>query len=177
MLIRNLTNWFLTPIKDIKNPESHLIYCNDLLKRMDVKYYLGFGTVLGLYRDGDFIPNDTDIDINITDYDDFVVACKEIIKKYKPIRIILVDEKIQQYAFQSDDGMTIDLCYYATEDGKYITRHEEGAFADDIEVVGDCPLFKTKYGEFPFPKDIEKYLEVRYGKDWKTPQNKKSLTL
>jgi hypothetical protein len=34
---------------------------------------------------------------------------------------------------------------------------------------------RTKYGTYPFPSPIKEYLKIRYGKDWRTPSNKKGL--
>jgi phosphorylcholine metabolism protein LicD len=173
--IQNPKNWHMVQISEIENPEKHLIIADKILKKLKVKYYLGFGTALGFHRDKDFIPNDTDIDINIMDYDKVDETIHEFAKVWDIIRIVRQGGFIQQVAFQDEDGMIIDLSYFIEVDKEYITSHEEGIFVDNVDTIGDCPLMDTKYGKYPFPAKIEEYLEAHYG-DWKTPANKKSKT-
>jgi phosphorylcholine metabolism protein LicD len=175
MDIRNYNNWEFKNIKDMKNPDMILAMCDLMLKTLGVKYYLGFGTTLGFYRDKDFIPNDTDIDINIIGLDKYSEIYDLFSQRFKVIRFVGHEGKPQQLAFQDFGGMVIDFSFYEQEGDEYITYHEEGRFIDKKEVIGNCNLLQTKYGEFPFPDKIEDYLESHYG-DWKTPSDSKSLT-
>jgi phosphorylcholine metabolism protein LicD len=170
MEVKNFRAWKLNTVENIDRPEQHLIFTSRLLNNYVFTWYLAFGTALGFYRDKDFIPGDSDIDISIIVSKDtpFAEISREMEKQYSFIRSV-EHEGIQQLAFQTEDGFIIDLSFYRKEGDKYITRHEEGNYADEVDVIGDTISLKTKYGYFPIPEKIEEYLVGKYA-DWKTPR-------
>ena len=129
------------------------------------KWCVSFGTALGLYRDKDFIPEDTDIDFNIynpTNPDEII----ETFKQYMTfIRLVTRNGKKYQAAFQCADGLIVDLCFFY-QDGKDWTSYCEGGF---WKTNGKVKKLKTKYGMIPFPDPIEEYLKESYGDNWTTP--------
>ena len=156
-------------ITKLKNNKDHLINIRKALK--DYKWFLAFGTALGLYRDKDFIPEDTDIDVAIiASNKPNITKLEKAFKDYKVVRTVKDDEKIYQICFQSKDKMIIDICFFYEIDEFYYTRAGGGQFIDLQEVIGETKKKKTKYGIFPFPEKIEEYLEGRYT-DWKTPKH------
>jgi phosphorylcholine metabolism protein LicD len=61
-----------------------MVEINNICKKNDIKYYFSEGTALGLYRDGDLIDWDDDIDIGMEElqYNKFVEKCyPELISK------------------------------------------------------------------------------------------------
>lgn len=169
MEINNLKPSFdFVSVESIKEPERYLKEPAEILSKLGVKWCLGFGTAIGLYRDGDFPKQDTDVDIMVYDGDPKQIedALKE---KYALIRTIDHEGKRQQTAFQGEDGYIVDISHYYQENDCYVSRHEEGIYSDKCAVIGDFMALDTKYGTFPLPQQIETYLEVRYG-DWRTPR-------
>lgn len=168
-----ITNFYSIPfvrIDTLNNPEARLIMVKKLLE--GYKWYLGFGNALGFHRDGDLIPNDTDIDLCVI-VDD--IDPEKVVQDFKQYftyaREVKRGEQIHQAAFQDDDLLIIDICFYYKHGKNYISYAEGGKWIDDDQIEWR----DTKYGQFPFPKDIEAYLERRYGKNWIIPSSDKSI--
>lgn len=161
-------NWSFRSVEHIQNPEKYLQHAQQILK--GVNWYLGFGSALGFYRDNDFIPQDTDIDICIITDETTPVnkIVLEFSEHYEYIRSVSENGQ-QQSAFKTKDGFIIDLSFFRKEGDRLVTRHEEGVYSDKVDVIGNTKLHQTKYGLFPIPEKIEEYLVTRYG-DWKTPK-------
>ena len=167
MQVENYVPITFTNVETVKEPEQHLKKIDSILKKLGVKYYLGFGTALGFYRDKDFIPQDTDIDFCLLNGDPAEIL-EEVLKAgYTLIRKVK-DDKIHQLAFWGEDKFILDLCFFYKEGDEWFTKAGVGMFRDKIDIIGEPQDLDTKYGSFPIPEKIEDYLEVRYG-DWKTP--------
>ncbi len=141
---------------------------------VDIKYWLGGGTVLGLYRGGDFIAGDTDVDIEVEGY---AGVDKYILKTFAHmdlIRTMYLSGRPMQIAFVYKD-VIFDVFVLWREGESMITHNDcrtmetPGRFYDDLETL------KTQYGVYPAPSPIEDYLAARYGAGWRTPSNDKGL--
>lgn len=170
MEVKNFKNWAFKSVEHIKNPERYLLHSKQILDRYNIKWYVGFGTALGFYRDKDFIPQDTDIDIEIITDENTPVndIIEQFSNHYAYIRSVNHNGQ-QQSAFQTEDGFIIDLSFFRKEGNNLITRHEEGTYIDSLDIIGDIKMLDTKYCKLPIPEKIEDYLVARYG-DWKTPK-------
>ncbi len=147
----------------------------NITKRLKgVKWWLSAGTALGFYRDKDFIPNDTDIDIAIEgDWDnDQRSYFAELFKDHRLIREAIWDGHIMQMAYQDTNNCIFDFYFYYPDGKNRINHNEMGTMTKPRYGI---KKLKTKYGSYPFPDPIEDYLLIRYGKDWKIPQQKKGL--
>jgi len=156
-------------LRDIKNPEKTLEKCKPFLK----DWWISAGTAIGLYRDGDFIPTDTDIDIGVrTDK-----TKQPILLPLRLIRTVTFtdhedNERYAQTAYYDDENDCIfDVFYYHDDinEGELVSWGESGIIRKPAFGIKELP---TKYGMLPFMHPIEEYLEDRYG-DWKTPSNGK----
>jgi phosphorylcholine metabolism protein LicD len=133
-------------------------------------YWLSAGTALGLYRDGDFIPSDTDIDIEMWVDDEYKLP--ERFSRY-----VVQDSKGmkgQRAYIDTRNNVIFDIYFYEKKGDMAVSPlHSRLKFpAKWFENKKKLP---TKYGELYFPNPIEEYLEHRYGKLWQTPANKKGL--
>ena len=129
----------------------------DVVKRLSkVKYWVSAGTALGLYRDGDFIKDDTDLDFAF-------IGCeiKDLFDDYELVRAITYKGRPMQLCYLRD-GVLVDFYFHYEEDGKYINYSENGKQVMEMDVYDNLKILKTKYGMLPFP-DPEKYLKIRYG--------------
>jgi len=123
----------------------------------DLKYDAAsaFGTLLGLIRDEQLIPHDTDIDINIY-ANDPVWKQDAIIARMKKKGYFLVLKDTYQLVFAKEEGVIVDICYFTKcGDGKYRCPHQVKEFVLSQEAKDDPYVF----------------LEEVYG-DWETPIGK-----
>ena len=67
MEIQNKLPIVFTSVERVQNPERYLDKCVELLA--EERWCFAFGSALGLYRDGGFVPRDTDIDVMVLDGD------------------------------------------------------------------------------------------------------------
>lgn len=135
-----------------------------------VRYAVGSGTALGLYRDQDLIPSDTDLDIMVlSGTDEYVENVKSIFTDY-PLAVEVIEEgKVQQLAYYMD-GVIIDIHFYRLSNGLYHCYHQAG----ELQFIPlATTIIGTKYGNVFIMSDIEYMLEEEYGPDWRIPQYRK----
>lgn len=164
--VKNHNPFQLRPLAEIDSPEKTLFKGIKHLKGYE--WWVSVGTAIGFYRDGDFIPNDTDIDVGVR-------AQKGIVPPEVPdmtlIRETFYGDRITQRAYIDDNKCIFDIFFYYddVEDGRLITWSEGGKISKPNFGVKELD---TKYGKLPFLHPIEEYLEDRYG-DWTVKESKK----
>jgi hypothetical protein len=142
--------------------------------RIGAKWWLGGGTVLGMYRQNDFIPGDTDIDIEVEGYPGVGDDLRRTFKHMDLIRTVVHSGNIMQIAHTYKD-VIFDI-YVLWRDGDFMVNYNDcGTMQTPAKFYDDLAILETKYGDYPVPMPIEDYLVVRYGSDWKTPANHKGL--
>ena len=140
---------------------------------MDIKkkinYWVSAGTALGLYRDGDYIKGDTDLDIAMVWEPGLERKICDLIGG-EVIRTAYENGKPMQIAMIKE-GVIVDI-YFHHRVGEEIENHSQSGWTRmRANICTDPKWMKTKYGLLPIPK--EAYFEIRYGDDWMIPQNKK----
>jgi len=154
--------------KDLNSQEckEFLIEVRDILNKKNINYFLLFGTLLGAYREKDFIKHDKDIDIGIfldskNDLEDLVlqgVFAEKNIKFFKDRGYSLQkgDSYMDIYPFTMDGDEYRSLLGW-----EYNYRLKKKYFPTErIEFVGE---------EFETISNIEDYLIEKYGENWRTP--------
>ena len=141
-----------------------LIFIDNVCRKYDIDYWLGFGTLLGAVRHGGFIPWDDDIDVVILrkDYDRLIeVLPKEIVKydlnQYCGLTLLLEDRKNYFKDFSSAyDAKDKDGNYLV--DGKY----------NFLQIAWLKPYVKIDIFPFDFIEDdkvneiYDKFAPVQY---------------
>jgi hypothetical protein len=145
-----------------------------MARRLNTKYWIAAGTLLGLYRDGDFIRGDTDIDIEVEGcggvYSDTINTFSDMTL----IRTVHKNNKPMQIAFVHLDCI-FDV-YVFWHEGDFMVNHNDcGKMQVPARFYKDLAILRTKYGDFPCPDPLDDYLAVRYGENWETPANHKGL--
>jgi hypothetical protein len=163
MEVKNNRNFQILPLNE--NAEKVLREATEQLK---VKYWMSAGTALGLYRDKDFVEGDTDIDIALVGYE----GVEKDLLDWEIIRTVYHEGKPQQIAYVKD-GVIFDVYIHWLEGDDYVNYGESGKQRMVKWMYDEQVILETKYGLLPFPKDPEKYFEIRYG-DWKVKQDKKA---
>ena len=171
---------------------------NDILKSFPLRYWIEGGTLLGAIRNGKLIPWDHDLDMGIINDSDpqinnlvkamkkkFYVSVKSFGKtegtwNLGTSRVIKIYPK--KYIFFKED-LCLDLFVYYSgtlpdsdeEVYKYVVWGKNAYHKK--EFLEKTELMKFYGQEIPTPSNPEKFLEVKYGVDWKTPKEKWNVAL
>lgn len=124
-------------------------------------WFLCSGTLLGLYRDGDFIPTDGDIDIGVLDPSVFRTLRERLIRVG---RFHTTPGQLQSnFMATHTNGSKIDVSLYVDRPGVIAkTSHVyEWQFTPF-----EGRLFTTDYGRLMVPDDVERYLAEMYREWW-----------
>ena len=162
----------------IKHQRELIWYLTDLLEEEQIFYWADFGTLLGAIREGRSIPHDTDGDLCLLEQDR-----KKIVKLRKRMesdgfwmgattRTKWKDGHIKIYRSQTN-RMCVDLFFWKRIGG---TLKSGGLNMPKsfpvwwIEKLERVTIFDK---EIWAPREPEKFLRMRFGADWRIPQNKK----
>jgi lipopolysaccharide cholinephosphotransferase len=149
-----------------KKCKKFLTEVRDILNENNISYFLLFGTLLGAYRENDFIKHDRDIDIGILgeSKEDFEKSVLDGCFAKKGILIF----RDRNYSLVKD-GIYMDIYPFVLDGDEYRSllgwqtnyRLNPRHFPiQNIEFVGE---------NFTTISNIEDYLVDKYGKDWETP--------
>jgi len=172
-----------------KNGKDVLIALKSVFNELEINWFLVYGTLLGAYRDKDFISHDVDIDIGVL----FTNYSKEIEK------IMLKNGFIKKHQFVVDNGefaieetyeyrgVGIDIFYFKVIENKLIGYgfiNEEGLSWDKtIQKYGGLLVREITYPyegldrikflgeEYEIPKNPKKHLASHYGNNFMVKDN------
>ena len=164
----------------IKHQREILWYLSDLFEEHDIFYWLDFGTLLGAVRGGRSIPHDTDGDMCLFLKDrERVLSLAErakadgfLIDHIKPVHVGDTHVKVSR---SKRNHMIVDLFFW-THDGVEAIYRGDGlngpkSFPDWwLEERSRVSMFDKFMWA---PREPDRFLRMRFGKDWRTPQNKK----
>ena len=147
--------------------EVELEQVHNFLDRAGIRHWLSAGTLLGIYRDGKFLEQDTDIDFVIHGED------VESIQDAIPWRLRpeIKTERTWKSVFISPRNVLIDLLWFWEDGDNIINRNSGGTWVIPKNKVEKLESINFKGVDYPCPSP-EWYLENRF-KDWKTriPKN------
>ena len=139
----------------------------DVLNKLNVKYWIGRGTLLGFYRNGEFLPKDNDIDIDVfTDKDVYKIIHELPFEIYCTTILDGRYHKVQ--CFDDETKILFDLWFYHLSENRIINRDLCGRFSLPSTIPDNLTTFNYKGRSFPVP-DPEWYMNYWYGKNWKNP--------
>jgi hypothetical protein len=173
-LIVKTHSWFTEKkLSSIKNVNDTL---SKAKSQLNCSWWISAGTAIGLYRDGDFIPSDTDIDIGVRSK---IGQSHIVLDGFKLIRTMEWRTRPIQTAYIDTNGCIFDIYYYYDDilEDKLVTVSEYGYVHQKkgfiVKPNFGVKELPTKYGMLPFLDPIEEYLVDRFGDDWKTPKSSK----
>lgn len=143
---------------------DNLCVINSVLAEKSIYWGAVYGTLLGIYRDGDFIEWDEDTDLYILEEEEELfkgVICDLIKAGFELIRY----ERAGLYSF--------------LRNGEYVDFYVLNKLSDEIRLTSDGGLiferfikersvFDFKGQKIYVPKDIEEFLSFQYG-EWQKP--------
>jgi len=153
-------------LKHLDKRHNNLKDINLIFKKHNVKWYLAGGTLLGAVRDNELILNDYDDDITILSkisnkcFDDMLQKGFKICRSSGDWVVSIIR-----------DGAPIDFCFKYELDKNLYTSPEPRKFevSESKEFYNDVKTIKLRGIDYPILNHVEKYLEFRYYKDWRTP--------
>ena len=175
---------------DLDSKRSNLLKENfeDILKAIyqsNLKSYdiwLDFGTLLGYYRERDFINHDLDMDfgIIIPNYADFLVVEKELLDKgFQRTKEFYFDKNLVELSYNYK-GLNVDFILYKKDSNKI----SSDTIFYMTNALGNPTRYEVYHYELPFfdlqecnfknivvkiPSNVEEYLSNLYGEDFRIP--------
>lgn len=147
------------------------------LEGIDTFFWLDFGTLLGIYRDGKLISHDMDVDVGVflKDYSPKIVDAM-VKEGFVYEKKITIDEG--QYGLEQSfayKGVKIDIFYYTLEDESCYC-HLFPLDKQRNQLVREVYHTFTGFKKIEFlgkywniPKDTDLRLRETYGKDYRIP--------
>lgn len=155
-----------------------LLDVKQVLDGAEVIHWIDFGTLLGFYREGDFLENDPDIDIGIKreEQEKVMSVVHELDKVGKVLPRVESGENgsyLAGYKIYRGD-FWIDLAFFWDCDGKWILPISQWpkVMVFKAEYYNDLIDLEVKKVKFKMPRKIEEYMVLHYGTDWRRPFEK-----
>lgn len=157
---------------------KNLAEARDILDKLNIRYWLTDGTLLGFYRNGDFIDHDEDLDMgaDIASYNERMIL-DFTDSGWKLANIYGKRECGLEISFKKRK-IKLDIFFFYTEDrkmwhGAWRKHQENGITKRNLIKYSYYPFgIKTaifKGETFNIPEDPEKFVVTKYGKNWRTP--------
>lgn len=146
--------------------------CCRELEKLSLNYRLADGTILGLYRQGDFIIHDNDIDIDILDFENFDLLQARMKKiGMKLGRKVVYKKHVHQLAYYNKDHVVFDMIFWYSDKDQIINYSEEGyRRVQPKKYFLNLDIINYKGEKYPTPSRIEEWLVFRYGEEWRIPK-------
>jgi len=151
----------------------------ECLERYNIKYWINWGTLLGLYRDKQFIPWDTDIDVTCHMEDRWKVInlVEPLLKK---LGCFIPKEEVcyPEDRWYIRDMEKIELNFVEDVGDKYCYSPERSKLACPKAYIDNLDALDFRERKLPIPSNTAKYLELSYGTNWNIPiKGKKPVSL
>ena len=165
-----------------------LEWIDDLFQAARIPYFVDHGTLLGLFRDGDLLPWDDDLDLSVPQ--DHIAATLSALQA-RQSRLPHADrlDWMAETVVDSDTGRILGLLLCYPEQNPLNLRKfaasiwfmfpENGQIRQYINAAPDRFFqghdhLRFRGRPYPIPLDAPRYLEIHYG-DWRTPVRDMSL--
>ncbi len=160
-----------------KTNEDNLKFISYFLK--DIEWFIFFGTLLGVVRDGRLIEQDDDIDIYVN-----YSYREEVLKRIESSNIQVTDNNkffIQLNRDVNGERGCIDFYFYTQEKGDFILERwnffglcDNPHFHLKLPKLLIYPIRNVNFnGDFiNMPNQPEKIVRILYGRKWNTPLKK-----
>ncbi len=146
------------------------------LRSAGVETIVAEGTLLGLFRDGELIPHDTDLDLYVIGTDE---AAKTIecltslgwtVGQHSRIRCAA-----SHITFFNEEHVLLDITFFEVVGTRLMSfKERDGYLAIDSKILLP-PSVAPAWGDLRIPGRPEAYLEAYYGTGWRVPKSSKTF--
>lgn len=139
-----------------------------LLKKLQIKSILFYGTLLGFQREANFIEEDDDIDL-IVSRDDF----NKLLAYARANSMLRIEYSNLLQLCYNDIG-PFDVYAYDMYGSSILIKHAISIILPSQLIF---PLKQVLFHDIPVyvPSDVDETLVLLYGPDWRTPVSKENL--
>jgi len=157
----------------------------DILDEHNVKYWLDFGTLLGVVRENRILPWDDDIDISIFEEDENLML-EKVLPAIKKARYRAYTRRLKEdvgplkegniRSFKIRNNRFFFLRGYVKLDIFIMYKHQKDLYWYELgeahalpqTLVSEFKMIDFNGKRYRVPKDYDTYLTHHYG-DWRTP--------
>lgn len=153
---------------------KNLVDLHSVFSQRKIRYWLQDGTLLGFYRDNNFIVHDNDIDIGLRWGDFTQTVMKDIIDRgfvFKSSHGRLEESLVINFRKRN---IPIDIYFYYYDNDRF---YHSAAYGKGRKYRVDFSYKEFDVKEIEFfgkkffvPDDPLYFIETKYGKDWKNPK-------
>lgn len=155
-----------------------LDYLHNLFLENNIEYYLAYGTLLGVIRDGELIPWDDDIDIQVKSENKkklesiFLNIEKKLVDSHPSVRLEFItneENKVKnRIIVKQDDKIIFNVDFTFLENrGHYYL--ENNTYIYEVKYYNKPKHIEWKSIQICIPNDHTELLEYIYGEGWKIP--------
>ena len=155
-----------------ENAKEFLSLIKREFEKSNILFFLNFGTLLGAYRDHDFISNDVDMDLGIFEKD--MDSFYRLIPKLDQLGVKLCRAWGGVFFSFLYKGVVCDFNVYYKAKFPYhyfFWGVSEGRYTPK-KLLSDFKPYDFMGEQYMIPVKVEDYLNLAYGKDWRIPQNR-----
>lgn len=152
-----------------------LLEVKKVLDKADIPFWVDFGTLLGFYRQGDFLETDPDIDLGVKrEYQEDVIEIADKLGKIGKVvtRVDKGDGCHYLAGFKIyRNGFWIDVAFFFKHEDKWILpiSQWDKVMVFKEEYYDNLVDLEIKGVKFKMPEKIEEYMVLHYGKKWRRP--------
>lgn len=152
-----------------------LLSLDQFLKSINAPYFIAFGTLLGIYRGGDLLPFDKDVDIGMNwDVDrDWLIDQIQSSNDWtiEGDKYLSPQDKLWNiFVVNKNTNIGVDFFFFKPEENKLVSRVNIGKAS--IEWIFSEILSGTigyREATLSCPKNPELFLKEIYGENWRIP--------
>jgi phosphorylcholine metabolism protein LicD len=163
---------------EIVNSVEYLKFITDKLDSCNVPYWLECGTLLGAFREGNILNHDYDVDLGVLD--DYTEVVEGLILQLEKEGHITQLPKcrrgvIYQLLFPTYmPSYRLDIYFFKRVgdriQSKFFSTETTPKLQMNTSHIDDLQTIKLGGYSFKCPSEVEKFLKVRYGKNYMIPQ-------
>lgn len=160
---------------------DNLVDVHHVFSQFKIKHWLSHGTMLGVYRNGDFISYDDDADVGAdSSFREIgILAEAELRRKgfyvpefgdpKKPINPRNNMPYSDTVAIRN--GEKVEIWWFTKIGNKYVydIYRQPPELIHDSKYYDTLDLINFRERLFPCPSNTEEWIKMMYGQDWKTP--------